>query len=205
MAKKPKRPSRFGQGQKPPQDKAFFSAENARTERDGHTYKFPGVPEIKRVLIACNGNLTAAAAELNVVRNTVFKWVAEYPELAEARIEGNQRRLDRAESKLDELIEGVQVQKMTPDGPDVYTLPPHFKSIEFLLRTLGKDRGYIADNKPTQANSSASLWVQLHGLMEQARQAYDTQDTQPPEPGTVAVSEGIDSEAELGSRPGEIG
>ena len=71
---------------------------------------------------------------------------------------------------------------------------------------LGKNRlGQSERNNVKHEVNGASLWVQLHGLMEQARRAYDTEDTQPPEPGTVAVSEGIDSEAELGSRPGEIG
>jgi hypothetical protein len=227
MARKPKRPSRKGQGRKTHDSSAkqaapnngqgpaqhhepgpFFSAETGQTERDDYTYKFPGVDELRRLLKDKRGNLTAVADVLSVSRTTVYDWLQKNPELIAVREEGVDRRLDQAEDKLDELIEGVYLcvgtDKKTGE-PIIYKQAPHFKSIEFLLLTQGKKRGYVRDNKPAQPEQNASLWVQLQGLIEQAREAYDTESPETPGPGTVEPDQELDGSAELGARPGEIG
>jgi hypothetical protein len=59
------------------------------------------------------------------MRNTLMKWIDE-EDLKNAVIEGRNSRLDFAESKLDQNINNGDTT-----------------AIIFLLKTLGKDRGYV--------------------------------------------------------------
>lgn len=211
MAKKPKRSGRNGKGQSYNQQKqttvpietknhsipdGFFGSQTGQTEQllyllhspdsgKNYTYKKPDNANIAALLIENRGNLYVTAKNLNVSRTTVYAWIEAEPVLELARTIGHEERIDWVESKLDELIEGVWFEE--PIYGKVYKRPPNFKAIELFLLTQGKKRGYIRDNKPVQGDQTASLWVQLHGLMEQARQAYDTQGTIAPESGAMEI------------------
>ncbi len=152
----------------PPPEPGFFSPQTEQTEHD-HTYKFPGVEKVAAHLLASFGNVLKAADDLSISRTTLYTWIGKYPELEEARKAGNEARIDKAESKLMDLIEGVQVR--TPKGR-VYARPPSYQAIQFLLRTIGRSRGYVVHNQPIQSNTSAQMWDQLHELLEQARQEF---------------------------------
>jgi len=153
----------------PPPEPGFFSPQTEQTEHE-HTYKFPGLDKVAAHLLASYGNILKAADDLSVSRTTLYAWISQYPVLEEVRKAGNEARLDRAESKLQELIDGVQTRG--PEGR-VYTRPPSYQAIQFLLRTVGKKRGYVLNNQPVQSNSSSDLWDQLHALFETARQEFD--------------------------------
>ena len=71
------------------------------------------------------GNISVAAESLGVVRNTLVKWVEE-EELKDVVVQARNARLDFAESKLDQNINNGDTT-----------------AIIFLLKTLGKDRGYV--------------------------------------------------------------
>lgn len=71
------------------------------------------------------GNISVAAESLKVVRNTLVKWIDE-EDLKEVVIEARNARLDFAESKLDQNINNGDTT-----------------AIIFLLKTLGKERGYV--------------------------------------------------------------
>lgn len=82
------------------------------------------------VLAAVGGNITMAAEALGLSRQRLHALIDENakeydPVVDQGRAEGLERRLDFAESKLDENIAA---------GKEA--------SIFFLLKTLGKDRGY---------------------------------------------------------------
>jgi transposase len=155
-------------GPETPPEPGFFSPQTEQTEHD-HTYKFPGVEKVAAHLLASFGNVLKAAEDLGISRTTLYTWIGQYPELEEARKAGNEARIDKAESKLMDLIEGVQVR--TPKGR-VYARPPSYQAIQFLLRTVGRSRGYVVHNQPIQSNTSAQMWDQLHELLEQARQEF---------------------------------
>lgn len=207
---KPSRPSRKGQGAKSPKRNAFFSPETLQTlhdERDsGHrySYKFPGLEVVADALRENDGNLLEAAKQLQVSRPTLYDWIEKNPVLKQAREEGEEALLDLAQSKLKELIVGVWMEgKEQEDGSGgAYKSPPHFKSIEFLLRTKGKKRGFVVDNKPARTDGGSDLWRQANEMMTRAMAKYDTQGTGGVQPGTVGAADTIDSETELGSRPG---
>jgi hypothetical protein len=69
--------------------------------------------------------MTVIAKSLGVERVTLYKWI-EDEALEDAVIEGRNARLDFAENKLDKKIESGDTT-----------------AIIFLLKTLGKERGYV--------------------------------------------------------------
>lgn len=71
------------------------------------------------------GNISVAAESLKVVRNTLVKWVDE-EDLKDVVVQARNARLDFAESKLDQNIKNGDTT-----------------AIIFLLKTLGKERGYV--------------------------------------------------------------
>lgn len=147
----------------------FFYAHTEQTEHN-HTYKWPGEIEVIDRLFRFSGNLLLVANDLGVSRTTLYAWMDEHPVLKEARAEANEFRLDKAEAKLDELIDGVHFED--PVTGNVYKRAPSYQAIQFLLRTVGKKRGYVLNNQPIQSNDSASHWDQLHKLFEQARAEF---------------------------------
>lgn len=160
---------------KPPEP-VFFSPETEQTEHD-HTYKFPGVEKVAAHLEASFGNVLKAAADMGVSRTTVYAWLELYPELEAVRDLANKARIEKAESKLMELIEGAKtVRVKRAFGREVErvteTKAPSMQAIQFLLRTIGRERGYILNNQPLQNNDSANLWDQLHEILQAARQEF---------------------------------
>lgn len=71
------------------------------------------------------GNISTAAESLGVERKTLYTWI-EDESLQDVVIEGRNARLDFAESKLDQNINNGDTT-----------------AIIFLLKTLGKERGYV--------------------------------------------------------------
>lgn len=69
--------------------------------------------------------MTVIAKSLGVERITLYKWI-EKEGLNDALIEGRNARLDFAENKLDKKIESGDTT-----------------AIIFILKTLGKKRGYV--------------------------------------------------------------
>lgn len=71
------------------------------------------------------GNISAAAQTLGVSRMTVHRYLQRYPTLRLVREEALGELLDMAEAKLVELVQAGDLRAIT-----------------FVLRTLGRDRGY---------------------------------------------------------------
>lgn len=72
------------------------------------------------------GIISNIAKKLDVSRNTVYQWIDSDDELKEALKNANECLLDNAEDKLVNLV----------DQQD-------FRAISFILKTRGKDRGYV--------------------------------------------------------------
>ena len=94
--------------------------------------KLPKVTKEKVIeaLIETRGLQTLAADKLGVSRKTIWNYRQMWPEVDEAVQDWQERRLDRAESKLDDLVEAGELQ-----------------AIVFILNCLGKRRGYGNQSK----------------------------------------------------------
>lgn len=86
--------------------------------------------EVRQALTDCRGMVTYAAKKLGTTWDTLTKYIKENPKLESHIIALQERRLDYAESKLDSLI----------DKEDK-------TAIIFFLKTKGKKRGYVEDEK----------------------------------------------------------
>ncbi len=84
------------------------------------------VEEIIQAVQAAHGILSVAAELLHCSRTTMHKYVNRFPTVREAYLEANEIHLDLAEQKLHEKI---------TEG--------NLAAVFFLLKTRGKDRGYI--------------------------------------------------------------
>lgn len=86
--------------------------------------------EVYQALTDTRGMVTYAAKRLGTTWDTLTKYIKENPKLEQHIISLQERRLDYAESKLDNLI--AKEDKT---------------AIIFFLKTKGKKRGYIEDEK----------------------------------------------------------
>lgn len=106
-------------------------------------YKKPDNKIIIKSLYRWRGIKSSVAIDLRCSRNTLNKWIDSDKELQEAYKDSCEYSIDHAESKLNELIDGVLVQDYDFDGkPLVYRRPPDQKAIAFYLSTKAKHRGY---------------------------------------------------------------
>lgn len=95
--------------------------------------------EIAKALFASKGLQYLAAERLNCSPSLLTRRIQESPYLAAVRDDARERRIDNAERVLDEIIESKDT---------VATI--------FLLKTLGKERGYHQEErKPATANEIA--------------------------------------------------
>lgn len=86
------------------------------------------------------GNKTTVARSLMVSRATVYNWIKEYPEIAQAFQDERERRLDVGESALDAAVERGEAW-----------------AVCFLLKTQGKDRGYIERQEVTGKDGAPAM------------------------------------------------
>lgn len=84
------------------------------------------------------GVISTACKQVGISRTTYYEYLKD-PEFKKAVSEIEAEAVDFAESKLFELINGIQL--MSKDGP--YQVPPCKTSIIFYLKTKGKHRGYV--------------------------------------------------------------
>ena len=82
-----------------------------------------------------NGLLAAAARDLGIDRVTVYRYVKRYPTIAPALEDARETTLDFAEGQL---MKAVKAGNVT--------------AIMFLLKTVGKSRGYVDRQEVTGAD-----------------------------------------------------
>lgn len=109
-----------------------------------------GLPQQKRTIVLKQafidafrksmGNITKACESIGVNRSAYYGWI-EDPAFKSQIDDVMEEKLDFIESKLEEVITGIVVQK-DADGNVVYQRPPDTAAIIFALKTQGKKRGY---------------------------------------------------------------
>lgn len=82
-------------------------------------------------------NLIDIAHMIGLGKSAFFERLNEIPELADAVQRGRVQRRSKVTGVLQELIDGVEVEKETKDGPKVYTTPPNVKAVTFYLEKQG--------------------------------------------------------------------
>lgn len=97
---------------------------------NGHTAE-----EVIASVHKCHGLLSAVAQDLKVARQTVYRYVKQYPTIADAVQDERETWIDVAEKGLIQ-----QVQK------------GNIVAIMFMLKTVGKSRGYIERQEVTGAD-----------------------------------------------------
>lgn len=103
--------------------------------------KKPDFEQFKEVADACQGNLTKIAQAFNVVRQTVYNWLAEEKKFREVVNDYKMRLYDDALTAARALTVGVP--KVNEKGQFVGWIErPDPNMVRYILSTLGKDEGF---------------------------------------------------------------
>ena len=113
---------------------------------NGHTLE-----EVISAIKDSNGLLAAAARKLGVTRQTVYNYVKKYATVKQALEEARDTNLDYTEGKLMEAIKAGNVT-----------------AIMFLLKTLGKSRGYVERQEVTGADGGKITIEYVNDWRDQA-------------------------------------
>lgn len=90
------------------------------------------------------GVVSTACENVEISRQTHYRWLAEDPEYKQQVEDISDDAIDFVESKLFEKINGVTIQTLNSKGePTVYDQAPSDTAIIFYLKTKAKKRGYI--------------------------------------------------------------
>lgn len=108
-------------------------------------------------LEATRGLVTLAAAHLHCAPNTIYAFVDRFPRVRAARDAARERQLDVAEAKLFQSIDRGELPAIT-----------------FLLRTLGRHRGY---GEHVQVDATVDVlqtpqWLRTRALLMSALRTY---------------------------------
>ena len=103
---------------------------------------------ITEAIQVSGGVVTVAAAMLKVHRNTLYRWIKEIPEVAEAYAEVNEAELDDSEATLIAIKRGYlgkhfdeATKKWVPTPVDPRL---QWSAVRYHLGTKGRARGYGA-------------------------------------------------------------
>jgi len=99
------------------------------------------VADIIEAVHETHGLMAPAARRLGVSRSTLYRYLDNHESIRDARDEARESVLDLAESKLFEKVEAGDLT-----------------AIMFLLKTVGKTRGYV---ERSQAEQSGKLTVEV--------------------------------------------
>ena len=109
-----------------------------------------------KALVSTRGNVSRAAEKLGGNRRTISRWMVQFPHLRELVSEQRDRLLDKAEDNVFEAV-----------------MQGDLKMSMFVLRTLGKNRGYTERRevsqptpRPIRDMPTAELWVMHRAAME---------------------------------------
>lgn len=99
------------------------------------------VTDILPIVEPCRGNISAIARALGASRQTVYRRIAQSPQLQAAIESAREARIDDAESQLDAAVDRGEPW-----------------AVSLLLRTLGRDRGY-GDRAEVDLNTQVEVVI----------------------------------------------
>ena len=120
----------------------------------------PSIKDFSKVCSSKGGIISSIAAVFGVERQTVYNWCEKYPEYQKALDGSRDVFLDVAETNLQTLVKGVPNYR-EEDGKKIFegwVVPPSESAIVFVLRTIGRKRGYTEKQEiDMNANLSGSI------------------------------------------------
>ena len=111
--------------------------------------KMPNIEDFKKVCNAKGGILSSIASVFGVERKTVYNWCEKNSKYKEALDSSREVFLDITETNLQTLVKGIpKYAEEEKNGKivkvfAVWETAPSESAIIFVLRTIGKKRGYI--------------------------------------------------------------
>ncbi len=117
--------------------------DNGTDEKGARKYEQPELNRLIETLMKNNGNITDSAKALKCDRNTIYKMIESNPALKQIINRAREVIIDEAEKYLlDNIKEG------------------NVTSIIFVLKTLGRSRGYVLNGyKPNEVASKINHTV----------------------------------------------
>jgi len=106
--------------------------------------KRPKIEDFRKVSAAKGGMMASIAQVFGVERQTIYNWCEKYPEYRKAIDNSREVFVDIAETNLQTIVKGIPLLE-EEDGKKVFKgwiKEPSESAIIFVLRTLGKKRGY---------------------------------------------------------------
>jgi len=104
-------------------------------------------------LMATKGHIGKSCRLVGITRKTHYDWLRSVPDYKEMYDDVEDDILDFSEEKLHDLIDGVYVEEITPEGErNVYKEKPCKTCIIFKLKTKGKKRGYGQEEENVSRN-----------------------------------------------------
>jgi NADH:ubiquinone oxidoreductase subunit E len=124
--------------------------------------KKPNIDNFRKVCNAKSGIISNIAYAFGVDRTTVYDWCEKYPQYKEALNNSREVFLDVAESNLQTLVKGIPNYR-EEDGKKIFEgwiEKPSESAIIFVLRTIGKKRGYTEKQEvEMNANLTGSISI----------------------------------------------
>ncbi len=134
--------------------------------------KKPDFEQFKEVADACQLNLTKIAQAFNVVRQTVYNWLAEEKKFREVVNDYKMRLYDDALTAARALTVGVP--KVNEKGQFVGWIErPDPNMVRYILSTLGKDDGFTERRDITSNGESLFpkvISIGLEGADEEGKE-----------------------------------
>ncbi len=101
----------------------------------------PKLAKFEEVADKCFGNITHIANAFNVTRKTVYDWINQDKEFADAIELGRDKIVDVAENAVVILAQGIPM--LDDKGKRIgWVTPPNPSSAHYILSTVGRKRGY---------------------------------------------------------------
>ncbi|MCL1942614.1 MAG: hypothetical protein FWF54_03570 [Candidatus Azobacteroides sp.] len=129
--------------------------------------KRPNIDDFEKVCNAKGGIVSNIASVFRVKRRSVYDWCGKYPKYKEALDNSRDVFLDMAETNLQTLVKGIPNIREEADGTKIFDgwqVPPSESAILFVLRTIGKKRGYtekqeVDINNNVKGSISVEEWI----------------------------------------------
>ncbi len=118
--------------------------------------KKPNINDFQKVAIAKGGIIASIALSFGVSRLTIYKWCTKDERFQKAIDESRETFIDICESNLQTLCKGIPKVETDESGIRKQTgweEKPSESAITFVLRTIGKQRGYVERIQTEEVNN----------------------------------------------------
>lgn len=130
------------------------------------------IEDFRQIADACGGIKSDMATKIGVDRNTITNWCKEDARYEAAIQDAQERFVDLAESNLRRLVAGIPLIQTDDKGHAQFAgwiERPSEAAILFVLKTRGKDRGYV---ERTEVKADVETTLKPRTLTPQEAKEY---------------------------------